>query len=275
MGSKTKRRGKAKTKRRGKAKRIDKTNRDILAKENKTIHQIYGIFDDGVPLKDIKVFYDNVQKTKQFCRDHTLKQPKMWNLKMCDKLIETKFPTYKQLWVDLKRKKTDTNPHFNPIMAADFIRYCILYDQGGIYIDCDIHPIGTTTNFHKLFKNDYFFVRWNNDKKKLPYNAVMGSQKGQQIFKDIMDECKGTYYKLVDKPIYKKWKGRFIFQVTGHYMIQRVLKRKDYKQFIMEHDLVKDILKVKSKSGEVICAGGSPCRQALFEDSNASVWFKG
>ena len=34
----------------------------------KLVHQIYGIFDDGIPLKDIRVFYENVQKTKEFCK---------------------------------------------------------------------------------------------------------------------------------------------------------------------------------------------------------------
>ena len=50
-----------------------------MAKKNKTvkkntsnakitIHQIYGIFDDGVPLKDIKVFNENVIKTRNYCK---------------------------------------------------------------------------------------------------------------------------------------------------------------------------------------------------------------
>ena len=55
-------------------------------KSTKTIHQVYGIFDDGVPLKDITVFYENVQKTKQFCRDNGIHH-KMWNLTQCNRLI--------------------------------------------------------------------------------------------------------------------------------------------------------------------------------------------
>ena len=238
-------------------------------KSTKTIHQVYGIFDDGVPLKDIPVFYENVQKTKQFCRDNGIYH-KMWNLTQCNRLITSSYPEYSKLWKHLQRKKTTANPHWNPILAADFIRYCILHKYGGIYVDCDIHPIGNVKSFHNLFTLDYFFVHWNNDKKKLPYNAVMGSQSKQPIFKDIMNECKQSYYRLVNKPIYKQRKGRFIFHVTGHYMIQRVLKRPEY-----DTDSVKDILKVKSKEGKIICSGGSSCKKALFEDSNASVWFQG
>ena len=61
----------------------------------------------------------------------------------------------------------------------------------------------------------------------------------------------------------KKWKGRFVFQTTGHYMLQRVLKNKSKKNIL-------NIMKIHNKSGKIV-QGPNP----LFEDANASVWYDG
>ena len=218
---------------------------------NKTVHQVYGIFDDGVPLKGIDVFYQNVIKTKAFCKKHNIKY-KMWNLKLATKLVNTHFKQYKKLWKDFSV----------PIMRADFIRYCILYKYGGIYVDCDIHPI---KKIDHLFDKEYFFVRWNDDKKNLPYNAILGGQKGAPIYDEIMKHCKESYYEKKKQPIYKQWKGRLVFQTTGHYMLQRVIKKNK-----VPLSNILDIIKIHAKSGKTV-QGSNP----LFEDSNASMWFSG
>ena len=228
-------------------KTIKKSNK----KSVKVVHQIYGIFDDGIPLKDIPVFYENVQKTKSLCKKHKYKH-KMWNLSQCTSLIKKYYPEYLSLW----------NAFTIPIQRADFVRYCILHKYGGIYVDCDIHPLRSLDD---LFHKNYFFVTWHNDKHKLPYNAVMGSQKNQSIFVEIMKHCKQSFNELRKKEIYKTWKGRFVFQTTGHRMLNRVLK----KQNVNKKQYVLDILRVKSKSGKIV-SGKNP----YFEDSNASVWFQ-
>jgi len=259
-----------------------------VAKSTMTIHQIYGIFDDGVPLKDIKIFNDNVIKTRKYCKKHNIKH-QLWNLRgdntiirdnnkdikiksmSCNDLIKNKFKKYSKLWNNLKRKSTTDNPHFNPILGADFIRYCILYEHGGIYIDCDIHPISGKYSKLKEQYNRYpfFFVHWADDEKKLPYNAIMGSSKiKQQIFTKIIDECEKSYNKNVNKPIYKQWKGRFIFQVTGHYMINRVIKKEKAQSNVL------NILRVTNKQNNIVCDKPPKCPNALFEDSNASVWYQ-
>lgn len=231
-------------------------NKKTIKKSNnksvKTIHQIYGIFDDGIPLKDIPVFYENVQKTKAFCKKHKYKH-KMWNLSQCVNLIKKHYPEYLSLW----------NSFTVPIQRADFVRYCILHKYGGIYVDCDIHPLRSLDD---LFNKDYFFVTWHDDKQKLPYNAVMGSKKNQSIFVEVMKHCKESFNKLRKKEIYKTWKGRFVFQTTGHRMLNRVLK----EQKVNKKQYVLDVLRVKSKSGKIV-SGKNP----YFEDSNASVWFQG
>ena len=228
-----------------------KKNKKTMKKENtkKLVHQIYGIFDDGIPLKDISVFYVNVQKTKFFCKKHSY-QYKMWNLEKCVKLIKDHYPEYLSLWNDFTL----------PIQRADFIRYCILHKYGGIYIDCDIHPL---RSLDSLFQKDYFFVTWHDDKNKLPYNAVMGSEPGQNIYREIMKHSEESFRSKSKLAIYAKWKGRFVFQTTGHRMIERVLK----KEKVAKDKYVLDILSVKSKEG--LISGKNP----YFEDSNASVWF--
>ena len=227
-----------------------KTKKTKKIQNKKLIHQIYGIFDDGIPLKDIPVFYENVQKTKSLCKKFGY-QYKMWNLAKCVNLLKNYYPEYLDLWNDFTI----------PIQRADFIRYCILHKYGGIYVDCDIHPL---RSLDSLFKKDYFFVTWHDDKKKLPYNAVMGSKPGNDIYKEIMNHCEESFREKVKDPIYHKWKGRFVFQTTGHRMLERVLK----KEKVNKSTYVLDILSVNSKNGKV-----KRKKNPYFQDSNASVWF--
>jgi len=79
------------------------------------IHQIYGIFNDGIKLEDISIFKEAVSKTKQFCDDNNYEY-KMWSLEDCEKLLAEHYPEYIQLWNDFTY----------PVQRADFIRYCIL-----------------------------------------------------------------------------------------------------------------------------------------------------
>ena len=214
----------------------------------KVIHQIYGIFDDGVKLNEIKKYYDAVQKTKAYCKKHGIKH-KMWNLKMCEDLLKKDFKEYYKLWKDFKY----------PIQKADFIRYCILYKIGGIYIDCDVYPL---KNINHLFKKDYFFVkRTESGPKSFPYNAVMGSKSGQEIFMKIIEHCKESTYQKQDQKIYETWKGRLVFQTTGQYMLKRVLG---------QDKNILNVLCIKNKKKNYDqCAKG-----ALFMDFNESVWYQ-
>tara|TARA_R110001599_G_scaffold342117_1_gene563575 strand:+ start:314 stop:1291 length:978 start_codon:yes stop_codon:yes gene_type:complete len=210
------------------------------------VHQVYGVFDDGVPIEDIPTFHKQVEKTKQYCLTNDIIY-KMWGKQEADELIN-KYPEYKKLYENFRF----------PIQKADFIRYLILYDQGGVYIDCDIAPIH---DINHLF-NTVFFVRWNDDTKQLPYNAVLGTTRDNPLYQDILQHIQTSYYEKSKMDIYDKWKGRFVFQTTGHYMLNRVLKKhKDIPKL--------DILTINSKNGTVI-QGDAP----LFEDFNVSYWFK-
>jgi mannosyltransferase OCH1-like enzyme len=218
---------------------------------NKTIHQVYGVFNDGIVIEDIDIFNKQTTKTKQFCDKHNINY-KMWNYNMCEELIN-KYPQYRKLYDNFKQS----------IQRADFIRYLILYDQGGIYIDCDIHPIA---DISELFNMNQFFVRWNDDKRMLPYNAVLGSKPNNPLYEAIFQEIIDSVIEKDKIDIYKKWIGRYVFQTTGHFMLQRVIKR--YKH--MDDIFKLDILKINTKDGKVV-SGDNP----LFEDYNASIWYQG
>ena len=194
------------------------------------IHQVYGVFDDYVKLEDISIFHQQVSKTKEFCTHHEISY-KMWDSNMCSELVN-KYPQYRLLYDNFKQ----------PIMKADFIRYLIMYDEGGLYVDCDIAPIN---DIDELLTNDQFFVVWNNDKKKLPYNAVLGSIPKTKLYEDILTHLEESYYEKLANPIYETRVGRFVFHTTGHFMLNRVLKKHKYVMKL-------DILKIHNKAGEII-----------------------
>ena len=234
------------------------------------IHQVYGTFEDNVDINDIPLYATQVSKTRQFCETHNIDY-KIWGSQECRELLN-KYPQYslKLRWpsvcrnrsVDILKERPDLVEKMNnfreKVMRADFIRYLILFDQGGLYVDCDISPIHSIDEL--LHKNE-FFVRWNNDKRELPYNAVLGSVKNSNLYSNIIQHLIQSYQEKSQMEIYNKWKGRFVFQTTGHYMLQRVLKKYPQTERL-------DILKIHNKKGEVI-QGTNP----LFEDYNVSYWF--
>ena len=220
----------------------------------KIVHQVYGLFDDGkdiseVPSPDNPIFLINTQFTKIICEQNNIEY-KMWNKEDCDNLIKSDFYHFQELW----------NDFFEPIQQADFIRYCILFKYGGIYIDCDIRPVKP---FDELFEKDFVFVHWANDKKRLPYNAVMGSKPNNQLFKSIMCECEKSFYEKRNIEVYGEWPGRFIFQTTGHFMLERVMK----EEKIDKDKYFLNILKINNK-GKLITG-----KDVFFEDDNLSTWY--
>jgi len=226
-----------------------KTKKVKKIKPNQTIHQIFFNIGKG-ELKDIKPFYKCYKHNKAYCKKNTIKY-KLWSRKQIEKLLEKpKNKEFKKVYYDFDQD----------IMRIDFGRYLIMWNYGGIYIDLDICII-KNKSIKPLFDKDYFFVRWNDDKRKLPYNAVLGTQKENPLYKDILDHSKESYYEKRKQKVYKQWKGRFVFQTTGHYMLQRVLKNKSKKNIL-------NIMKIHTKSGKIV-QGPKP----LFEDNNASMWY--
>jgi len=214
----------------------------------KIIHQVFLGFDKD-NLQEIPIFKECQAKTIEFCKQHGY-QYMLHNLSKSVKLF-FKDPIYEEyidLWKAFKL----------PIMRADFIRYLILHYYGGIYIDLDMYPLKC---FDPLLNRSEVFCRWADDSKKLPYNAFMMSEPKNRLFLEIMEHCKLSYYEKAKKEIYKQWVGRFVFQTTGHYMLQRILKPRGI--------IPENILKINNKKGKIVSA-----EHPYVEDYNASIWYQ-
>ena len=220
--------------------------------EASDVHQIFWPFK-GKELSEIPAFATNVNETQEFCKLHNY-QYKLWNLEDCENLIKEDFSEYLDLWKDFR---------FD-IQRCDFIRYCILYKFGGLYIDCDIRPM---KNLDSVFEEQLYFVHWADDIKRLPYNAIMGSLKNQNLFLEIIKQCKKDYYEKSKIEKYKEWKGRFIFQTTGHHMLERVMKKNKINKDKCFHNVL--YIRNQTKNN----GGIGDLNTALFYDVNASVWF--
>ena len=215
-------------------------------KQKMIVHQIFFNIGKG-ELNEIPRFYHCYQNNKKKCKKQGI-QYKLWSRKMVEREIDKKENAdYRKLYYEFDQD----------IMRIDFARYLILYRFGGIYIDLDICMMNQSIKH--LFKESYFFVKWSDS--ELPYNALLGTHKDNPLYKGILDHCKESYYEKKKNKIYKTWKGRFVFQTTGHFMLQRVLKKHKITDFL-------DILKIFAKDGRVV-QGKNP----LFEDTSASVWY--
>jgi len=187
----------------------------------KLIHQIFWKFTEK-DLHEIPSFQRCVSETKDFCQEHGYEY-KMWGLKECEELICDKYLHYVDLW----------NSFRYPIQKCDFIRYLILYEYGGWYVDCDVFPI---QNLDSLRNNKEVFTTWDDDKKRLPYNAVMGSSVKNPLFLNIMITCERRTYEKQSMDIYTKWKGRLVFQTTGHHMLNEIVEKESIHNLMLIHN---------------------------------------
>lgn len=215
----------------------------------KILHQVFLGFDKP-NLEEIPIFNKCRNLTIKFFENQKDWTLKLWNYNDCLELIKNDFPSYLKLWMDFTQ----------PIMRADFIRYIILYKYGGIYMDLDMIPI---KNMNDLLNLNEIFTYWNTDKRKLPYNAFMGSSKENPLFIKIIKHSKESFYsKLQTLP--SSWKGRLVFHSTGHFMLQRILKKNN----ITPLDII-SIQKNKKKKRMEIIEGNDP----YIIDYNVSLWF--
>ena len=99
----------------------------------------------------------------------------------------------------------------------------------------------------------------------------MATKKGNKLFEDFMIECKRSFYEKSKIEKYKEWKGRFIYQTTGHHMLERVIKKNKInknKYFHSDLYVVNKNKKYKDKN----CFVGD-VHTAKFYDNNASIWY--
>ena len=210
----------------------------------KLIHQVFWKFTDK-ELEDIPAFKQHQAITKKFCNEYGYEY-RLWSLSDCEELLNDFYPEYIQLWHDFRYD----------IQRADFIRYLILHKFGGFYIDLDVSPL---RDLKDLLNNESIFTTWQSDKHSKPYNAMMASIPNNNLFIKICYECMVRTYEKQNMEIYDTWKGRLIFQTTGHFMLNKVVP----KQFI------KKLMAVENKSKNI----SESCDEPYFQDSNVSSWY--
>jgi len=213
------------------------------------IHQIFWSFTasgaDPKELNDIPKFKECTDKTKEFAKKYGYEY-KLWDLKDCEEFLVEYFVEYIDLWNEFRY----------PIQKCDFIRYLILFIHGGWYLDCDVYPL---QDLSPLENNNQCFTTWHIDHKRLPYNAVMGSNFRNPLFIDIMRDVENRTYEKQSQKIYDKWIGRLVFQTTGHWMLKRHVPKED----------IHDLLTVFNEHKHIDCSSHNP----YFHDSNISSWY--
>ena len=87
----------------------------------------------------------------------------------------------------------------------------------------------------------------------------MGSTYRNPLFLDIMESVERRTYEKQSKKIYETWKGRLVFQTTGHYMLKRHVPKED----------IHDLLTVFNEKKKINNSSDNP----YFHDSNISSWW--
>ena len=201
--------------------RIDQKNRPKLI-----IHQIYGVFRDNKPLSDFPLFVDSKKAWMKVAKDAGYRY-KLWNDDMCTKLIN-KYPEFKKMYNSVKF----------PVMRADIIRFLILYDEGGMYVDMDVFPLKKKYEFDRLAFCEYYYT------PKKPHTntdmEVIYAPKGSEVMYDFLKFVETRIKEKNKIDIYKDWKVRYIFQTTGP---------RSLMEFIKIHNIEYD--EIKSNLGKI------------------------
>jgi len=208
-------------------KTINKGKKPLIKSNSKQpkliIHQIYGVFRDGKPLSDFPLFMNS----KKAWTDLAKKQGygyKLWNDKMCTDLIN-KYPEFKSMYNNVKY----------PVMRADIMRFLILYEHGGMYVDMDVLPLKKSYSFDRLAFCEYYYT------PKKPHTntdmEVIYSPKGNMVLYNFLKYVKEQIKEKDKVKIYDEWKVRYIFQTTGPKSLIRYLKENN-----IEYDEIKSNL---------------------------------
>jgi len=189
--------------------KIDPENRPKLI-----IHQIYGVFRDGKPLSDFPLFVDSKKAWTELSEKAGYRY-KLWNDEMCTKLIN-KYPEFKPMYESIEKKKRPA------VMRADIMRFLILYDEGGMYVDMDVFPLKKKYEYDRLAFCEYYYT------PKKPHTntdmEVIYAPKGSEVMYDFLKFVE-TQIKEKSISLPKSWKIRYIFYTTGPRALMKFLKK--------------------------------------------------
>ena len=190
------------------------------------IHQIYGVFRDGKPLSDFPLFMDSKKAWTTLAKKNNYGY-KLWNDKMCTDLIN-KYPEFKSMYNNVKY----------PVMRADIMRFLILYEYGGMYVDMDVLPLKNSYSFDGLAFCEYYYT------PKKPHTntdmEVIYSPKKNMVLYNFLKYVKEQIKEKNKVKIYDEWKVRYIFQTTGPRSLMRYLRENNIKYDEIKSNLGKE-----------------------------------
>jgi len=188
----------------------------------------------------------------QTYKDHNI--PNKWKL---SPIMWKKYhPDYKYMfWTDndireyIKKNypqylKIHDNYKYN-IQRADFIRYFILYDFGGIYSDLDLYPIENIEP-HLEYNTDVLLVKSGNAQNYLT-NSLMISKKGAKLWEKVHQQLRKPI------PFYAIGRHWEVMLSTGPLMLTEVCFKKENEKLykllpnekFMAYTTYDDIKKIK------------------------------
>ena len=115
-----------------------------------------------------------------------------------------------------------------PIQRADAIRYCWLYINGGIYLDCDFELLGPLDELF-LEDNELFLLASSNTPKVIT-NGFIAAKPGNKVFLDMLEEMKKA------PGLYSMERHLLVMNSTGPLAFNRVVRRNNipFKQLPSE-----------------------------------------
>lgn len=202
-----------------------------MEKRKLLIHQVYGLFQDNQPMSDL--FRHSYLKCCSLCYmnniDNNSKyiyQYKLWNKDDCDKLVKKYSPQF-DYYFHVKYR----------IMKVDIIRFLILYDQGGIYLDLDV--VLNTYNLDYLFDYEneiyscyyYYYPTQKNNKPLMDIEVLATINPKNNVIKEYLNYIPTQILEKENMDWYEKCKIRFVFNTTGPQSFRRFLKTIKYEPY--------------------------------------------
>ena len=121
-----------------------------------------------------KLVMDCIDSWKKYCPDYKIIE---WNNNLVEEInnlyVQQAFANKKWAFV------------------SDYLRLYVLYNYGGFYFDTDLE---LKSNLDQFCKHEFFTGFENYDAHIAPITALMGSQKNNNIIKELLDEYKNITF---------------------------------------------------------------------------------
>ena len=108
--------------------------------------------------------------------------------------------------------------------VSDYVRYKVLYDFGGIYMDTDVEVL---KNLDQFLENEAFTGF--EDEQMVAPGLILGSMKGNLLIKDMMEIYQKLYFINLDNSLNLKTSP----QILTELLIKSGLEKKDEYQKIL------------------------------------------